>query len=297
MMDAAIVDIFRRHARPLEPIATGATERLDPLRRPQAVLLDIYGTLLISGCGDIGVASEGRGDAAAAALAVLGEFGSVDGTLVVETLHEAIASEHARARSRGVEHPEVAIDAVWDRVLNELMAAGRLPASAASIDRRRLAAEYEARINPVWPMPGARTCLERLGRAGITVGIVSNAQFFTPALFPALLGRTLEEFGVAPERQIYSYRYGRAKPDRFLFELAQKELTDQGIPAEQTIYVGNDMRNDVWPAKAVGMRGVLFAGDRRSLRLRETDPDVGSCRADAVVTDWHRFIESILSSG
>ncbi len=53
---------------------------------------------------------------------------------------------------------------------------------------------------------------------------------------------------------------------------------------EEILYLGNDIRNDIWPAQAEGFRTALFAGDRRSLRLRADDPDCGNVRPDWVVT-------------
>ncbi len=55
----------------------------------------------------------------------------------------------------------------------------------------RLAAEYEARTNPTWPMPGARQLLQRLAQAEIPMGIVSNAQTFTIPLVEDLVGGNL----------------------------------------------------------------------------------------------------------
>ena len=49
-----LVDIFRRHARPLEPIAADAAWLLPRLEGVRAVMFDIYGTLLISASGEVG---------------------------------------------------------------------------------------------------------------------------------------------------------------------------------------------------------------------------------------------------
>ena len=60
-----------------------------------------------------------------------------------------------------------------------------------------LATEYECRVNPVWPMPGARDCLRELAGAGLALGIVSNAQFYTPPMLQALLGESLHVSGAS----------------------------------------------------------------------------------------------------
>lgn len=41
-----------------------------------------------------------------------------------------------------------------------------------------------------------------------------------------------------------------------------------GIESSQTLYVGNDMLNDIYPAQQLGLKTAFFAGDQRSLRKR-----------------------------
>ncbi len=294
-MDRWVIARFQQHAQPLAPIATGVSERIALSEPIEAVVFDIYGTLLISGCGDIGVTAHGEGSAAGQALAAAGVEPDLPGEAVVEQLRATIARRHHAAHERGIPFPEVDIVEVWAETIAQLVEQGRLPSTARSIDPRRVAVEYEVRVNPVWPMPGARECLEACRRSGLLLGIVSNAQFFTPAIFPALFGSTLEQLGIPPARQIYSYRYGRAKPDTYLFEEIKKELTGQAIGADRTIYVGNDMRNDIWAAAESGMRTALFAGDRRSLRMRRDDPRVSGIEPDVTVTDWSRFTAAVVA--
>ncbi len=263
MTDQALIERIRALSRPLEPRPTAVAARLNPLPDLRAVLFDIYGTLFISAAGDIGTCLATDGDRAfRAALEAVG-LPPAGG---VALLTRAIEAEHARKRAMGIDYPEVDIVAIWRTVLE------RLGLSAPEATLRRLALEYELRVNPVWPMPGLAETIDALRRRGLRLGVVSNAQFFTPLLFPAFLGRSLEELGFAPRLCFYSWRVGVAKPSRRLYDLAVVELARQGIEPHQVLYVGNDRRNDVWPADRVGFRTGLFAGDARSLRLREDDP-------------------------
>jgi putative hydrolase of the HAD superfamily len=58
---------------------------------------------------------------------------------------------------------------------------------------------------------------------------------------------------------IVSGDHGFRKPDRRLFQLALDHL---GVPAENTLYVGNDMHRDVFGAREAGMHTVLFNSDQ-----------------------------------
>ena len=60
------------------------------------------------------------------------------------------------------------------------------------------------------------------------------------------------------------------------------------------LYVGNDLRNDIWPASLTGCRTALFAGDARSLRLREDDPRYASVDPDRIVTALSQITDAIL---
>jgi putative hydrolase of the HAD superfamily len=250
------------------------------------VFFDIYGTMFISGSGDVGVAQETGGpDALAAAFRASGFRGRLDAERGVQCMLSAIRSHQDRERSRGIDYPEVNILEVWRDCLDEMMRYGWMDSVGADFDLKQLAVEYEVRTNPTWPMPGLVECLDGLREAGLTLGIISNAQFYTLPMFRGLLGATPEGMGFDPQMQFYSFHHLRAKPGKFLFELAAKALAKCGLAVEKVIYIGNDMLNDVRGAQRVGFRTALFAGDRRSLRWRTGDDQVQGVTPDLVLTD------------
>ncbi|WP_425400905.1 HAD family hydrolase [Aeoliella sp.] len=279
------VDIIRTNSQPLAPQATDAAAETPAFEGIRAVLFDVYGTLFISASGDISLASlSNRGDAVVAALESVGlQPGNCTGDDLVAALHAEIKQAHQASEH---EFPEVDIHKVWRAVLKaELDAEVVDDASLA-----RLAVEYETQVNPVWPMPGLVECLAEIHKAGLALGIVSNAQAFTRELFPALANGSLRELGFEEDLCVWSYEHLQAKPGRWLYERAVEALATRGIAPSEALYVGNDMRNDVAPAAAVGFRTVLFAGDARSLRLREGDAIVAGVSPDAVVTDLRQIL-------
>jgi putative hydrolase of the HAD superfamily len=56
-----------------------------------------------------------------------------------------------------------------------------------------------------------------------------------------------------------------------------------GIDPKQVLFIGNDMRNDIHPAQLSGSHTVLFAGDQRSLRRRDGDPQLRGLHPDRVL--------------
>ena len=53
---------------------------------------------------------------------------------------------------------------------------------------------------------------------------------------------------------------------------------------DQVAYIGNDRRNDMAPAQDVGFQTILFAGDARSLRMRDDDPTCNHVQPDLRIT-------------
>jgi putative hydrolase of the HAD superfamily len=272
-------ELFQRYIRPLAPLPTGVTPDLAGLRPFAALLCDVYGTLLISAAGDIG---QGQPFLPSAALSELLRRHGIDRTpeRLMDDLHHAIARRHAEDRRRGVDWPEVDMVRIWQEVLGETNAS-RAAAFALA---------YELIVNPVYPMPGLPDLLAHHRRRQTRMGIISNAQFFTPWQLVYFLGAPLDALGFDSRLLFYSWQWGRAKPSDMMFARANAVLGAMGVPAESVLYVGNDMRNDILPAKRVGFQTALFAGDRRSLRLRSDDADCRGLRADLVVTDLRQLI-------
>ena len=261
----------------------------EPIEGLRAVLFDVYGTLLISASGDISLASgASRETAIAEALTAVGVHSTDINLSAVEILHEVIHKQHISSKA---EYPEVDIREVWQETLDEFSRLRWIASPNVSADFNRLATEYEMRVNPVWPMPDMQDCLASIQQADLLLGIISNAQFFTPELFPALVGSNLEALGFQQDLCFWSYDHRLAKPGKRLYEKAAEKLQQHNIDPGEVLYIGNDMRNDIAPAAQVGFRTVLFAGDKRSLRYREGDPLVAGLNPDRVVTNLMQILD------
>ncbi len=307
-----------RYRVDMQPINTGMAAQLPQLPHIRSILFDIYGTLLISAAGEVGSDAESTGllntsrqkssDIFRSVLEKSGySVGPGSGVRAEELYHGGIALVHEEAKKNGTRYPEVNIIEIWDRLLSSLLeeelieenrAAGpgdrrETDAQTPGRDRRahlrsavRSAFYFELSTNVVSPMPGAAELIARASAAGMKLGIVSNAQFYTPIVMEALLGEEPKKLGFSEELCIWSWRRREAKPAQGLFQTALEGLErEYGIPAREVLYIGNDMRNDIWPAKKLGCRTALFAGDKRSLRLRTDDERVRNTQADATITE------------
>jgi len=276
------LSIIEKYATPMQPLATELRSSGSLGRTVRAVFFDIYGTLFISGSGDISTA---RRDYGAAALApLLSAYGiRRDPGSVLSSYFSVIEEMHEVDRLKGIDFPEVNIDEVWMRVLD------------LDPDRvKRFALEYEWTVNPAWPMPGLRGLFTDLAAGDLPLGVISNAQFYTPLLFYYFLGKP-GDIGICRDLSFYSFEQARAKPSSLFFERARRACAVRGIDAGNVLYVGNDMLNDIAPAAAAGFQTALFAGDARSLRLRKEDERCGGVRPDITVLKLPEITEHINS--
>ncbi|BBO87373.1 HAD family hydrolase [Desulfosarcina ovata] len=275
--------ILRQYIHPMAPVPTGVEPVLDKLRPFSALFFDVYGTLLISGAGEIGI-DQNPAPQETAILALLKQFGIEQPPEKLSlSLAQAIRSSHAKAREMGVDTPEVDILQIWREVLG-----------IDNMDSlKAFALAHELIVNPIYPMPGAGELLSAVRRARIPMGIISNAQFYTPIVLEWVFGPQPEKLTFDARYCFFSYREGHAKPCGIMFERAGKILEEMGLPPHDVLYVGNDMRNDILPADAAGFTTALFAGDRRSLRMRTTDDRVKDLAPDLIVTDLRQLIPAI----
>jgi len=191
----------------------------------------------------------------------------------------------------GETHPDPAMRSLIERThsqsphsfpevdIREIHAAMHPELSPPEIER--LAMAHEQAVNPVSAMPGAVETLRELSSRGLLLGLVSNAQFYTAPVMESCLGNTLANLGIDPGLCVFSYLERQAKPDPHLFEIVRDRLLERGILPEEVLYVGNDVRNDIEPAKATGFLTALFAGDETSLRLR--DKSLEECGASLIL--------------
>jgi putative hydrolase of the HAD superfamily len=290
----------------LAPIPTGEIENTERIPGIKSVVFDIYGTLIISASGDIGCQSL-RGNIALQSFKNTGIHWSsphdleetVLGEAIIKAYEKQILSSHEISKSeKKYPHPEVDIVLIWEKVIEQVSKECQISFSSSegsNIDHERLAMEFEVENNAVYPMPHMEKVLSQLNQGGFELGIVSNAQFFTPMVLNHFMSRDIDSplAYFNPELQVYSYQLGRAKPDPFLYEELAKKLKKINLVPEQCLYIGNDMLNDIYPAHLLGFKTALYAGDQRSLRRRENDSRCQSLTPDRVITSLDQIFTII----
>lgn len=278
-------------------IPAGESPRLQKLNHIGCVAFDFYGTMFISGVGDIGVdedISEEGIRKFAEALADTGyKVHEGAGKTGLDLFEEKIREYRQEHISEKIDIPEPDIVEVWEKVLQNLVSKGSIEGDVSRQKAEHFAVEYEFRFNAVWPVPGLQETLDSLKKSGFTLGIISNSQFYTPLAFEALTSAAPGEV-FDPSLMIWSYQTGVKKPSVHFYRHFMNALEQQSdFKPEEVLFVGNDMLKDIMPASKLGMKTALFAGDRRSLKLREDHPECRGIEPDVVITEFGQLSECV----
>lgn len=310
------VRYVREKMNPLEPIPSGVEPRLRALSGIRAVIFDIYGTLLISGAGDNSLISEQKSVSAMKnAISELPGSESIRANEVLQRYTLLIGEHQERRRHEGIQFPEIEIREVWKDLFSEFFSD---PISNETLEQ--VARIYEYEVTECWEMPGAGDVVRNLHEGGYRLGIISNAQFYTPALVDAFLGTSLDltvsdggpnrgSYGAQPysetprstssswdtELTLLSFQIREGKPSVRLYERIRDAAEKMGMKSQEILYIGNDFCKDVAPAQKVGFRTGLFAGDARSLRVGPDGLPAALKRADVVLTELQQ-IDQVLSA-
>jgi putative hydrolase of the HAD superfamily len=208
--------------------------------RVRAVIFDIYQTLLHVGPPPPDARERWEflweDKLAAPARLSLEEFAGACEALV--------AREHAAARPAGIPYPEI----YWPDIAREALPELTRLTSAECND---FLFEHAQLQRTVHLMPDAAGVVRALARAGIPMGIASNAQPYTLREFSAALAAaSMGQDCFRPDLSFWSFLNGFSKPDPHVFRLLTARLAAKHIRAEEILMIGDRLDNDILPAKA-----------------------------------------------
>jgi putative hydrolase of the HAD superfamily len=295
-----LIDRIIKLTSPIAPEGISHKSDLKTLRDIHCVAFDFYGTMFISGVGDIGI---DESDQSAnkrrfvEALKYIGFKPSDEASAAKTGIQEfqGIINDHIKEKKTedGIDYPEPDIIAVWKEVLLSLKERQIIKEPVTREKAVRLAVEFEFRANSIWPTPDLDIILREILDKGCKLGIISNSQFYTPLAFEALIGQTTDDFGFDKDLQKWSYVNGTKKPSLRFYEEFVDELPDKNISPESVLYVGNDLFKDILPAKQLNMKTALYVGDRRSIRHEKADLSYPHQRPDLVIDDLRQILECL----
>ena len=98
---------------------------------------------------------------------------------------------------------------------------------------------------------------------------------------------------IPPELQVFSYEVKGKKPSERLFRQALDRLEKYDIGPAEVLHVGSRIDKDIAPAKKLGLRTALFAGDRTSLAATPEQLKDPATKPDVLITNLAQIAEVI----
>lgn len=294
MNRAQLLERIQDLTHPLSPISIDHPQKLQSLQDIRCVAFDFYGTMFISAVGDIGIDEGQQSKSADYFFASLKDCGLTirheqAGNRGLALFKDTITAHISNAQTNGVDHPEPDVRTVWFEVLQKMQEEQLIAGSVTPDLALRFGIEFEFRINDIWPVPNLKKLLNNLLDDGLELGIISNSQFYTPIAFEAFLGASPAGFGFNPDLLVWSYQTGVKKPSKQFYRVFDRAADKEGLQPEQILYVGNDIRKDIQPAKSLGMRTALYVGDQRSIRHETQELEANDYQPDLIIRDLHQI--------
>ncbi|KMQ50441.1 hypothetical protein CHISP_2688 [Chitinispirillum alkaliphilum] len=259
--------------------------KVDQLKDIRAVIFDVYGTLINYWRPGFETAESREQTLLESFREIAERFEMSDylmkinpGESVEKTLADfyrgLIIMSHDKAEKKGSLFPEIKVEEVWNVIVLMLKRHGydpqpHCPGEVGDFSRY-LAFTYNFLSLGRELYPGVYETMEKLRGNQIVLGILSNAQFYTPIDLTLMLrdqsaGKAddyNEVFDV--DLTFFSYEFAVAKPNQKLFRVLYDALYEMHIHPSQTVFVGNDLILDIEPAQAAGMKTAMFVGDEKS---------------------------------
>jgi FMN phosphatase YigB (HAD superfamily) len=196
---------------------------------------------------------------------------------------------------------EVRAELIWDDIVKKL-ATKEYTYDAAQYGPppeyvKKIAYFYHASIQGCGAYPGAAEALQVVSDAGKKQGLLADGQCFTPAQLLKGLREQDPHFDLAlhlpSDLRTLSTDHKVKKPDDDLFRAALAAVRAKGIAAAEVLHVGSSLTRDIAPAKKLGMKTALFAGDKASLQGDKDQLRDPHFRPDVLLTELPQIADVI----
>jgi hypothetical protein len=197
--------------------------------------------------------------------------------------------------------PEIAADGLWESFIKKLFQKDYQfdSGSYGSLNEysRKVAYFFHASLQGITCYSGAAEALRLVHEAGMAQGLLADGQCFTAAQLQRGLSQqepsaNLDDW-VEPSLRVFSHEVRARKPSKQIFSEGLSVFARKGILPEQVLHIGSRLQQDLIPARRLGMRTGLFAGDKASLQASKEQLKQSGNRPDVLLTDLRQIAEVI----
>jgi hypothetical protein len=216
-------------------------------------------------------------------------------------IYDQLLTEHQSFPSGGERRPEVASDRLWEAVIKKLLQKDykfdALFFGSLNEFSRKVAYFFHASLQGTAAEAGAAGALRHVASAGLAQGLLADGQCFTEVQLKRALaaqdaGAAADEW-IDPGLRFLSYEARGRKPSERLFRAALPALQERGVSPAEVLHVGSRIPQDLAPARRLGMRTALYAGDKASLQATPEQLKDPASRPDVLLTDLGQIAEVV----
>jgi FMN phosphatase YigB (HAD superfamily) len=217
----------------------------------------------------------------------------------MKVIYEQLLDEQ-RLSTGGEKYPEILSDRLWEGVLKKLFQKDyKFDANFyGSLNEysRKVAYFFHASLQGTACYPGAAAALRHVAESGLAQGLLADGQPFTAVQLQRGLAAqeavNLDDL-IDPELRTLSFEVRGRKPSERLFRHALQKLAQRGVTSDQVLHVGSRVSQDIVPARRLGMKTALFAGDRASLQATPEQLKEPAGRPDVLLTELSQITEVV----
>jgi len=289
-----------------QPVLPKATPYLKPLAGIRAVTWGVYGTLLTISDGRLLFLHPDPLCMEVALDKTIHEFNmwhsmsrkpGAPWEYMFQQYKGLVEASRLAASPRSGEEPEVDSAHIWQVLVERL---GKKDFDwdedfYGDIEQfsEKVALFFHAALQGVGAAPHALAALKHVRKAGCEQGLVADGQCFTLVQ----LSRALESQGtVRALSRLFtngcvslSFQFGVRQPAATLFEACLAQFAELGISPGEVLHVAPRLKDELLPAKKLGMRTALYAGDSASLEATPAEVRDSESRPDRILTDLEQI--------
>jgi len=198
-------------------------------------------------------------------------------------------------------YPEVQAERLWEAILKRLLQkdykfdAGFF--GSLNEYSRKVAYFFHASLQGTCCYPGAAVALQHVRKAGLRQGLLADGQCFTTVQLQRGLAAQDEQVRLENlldgSLVVLSAEIRGKKPSERLFRRALELLGEKGISPGEVLHVGSRLKEDLVPARRLGMHTALFAGDKASLQANPEQLKDPNSRPDVLLTELDQIREVV----
>lgn len=216
-------------------------------------------------------------------------------------IYANILLEQRSITAAGDKFPEISVDRIWDAFIKKLFQKDyqfdALSMGSLNEFSRKVAYFFHASMQGTGCYPGAAAALKHVKAHGLHQGILANAQCFSLIQLERGLAKQDAKASLAKlfDAQMFalSHEVHCRLPSERLFRHLLSAASGKGLQANEILHIGSRIALDVAPARRLGMKTGLFAGDKASLEATPEQLKDAQNRPDVLLTELSQIADVV----